>query len=344
MSKQKIIVFATSFSDELFTMPDRTGEAARRLEEAAERSGYSVEYRCDRDPSQPLEPEELEETAAVIADLERYDRELLAAVGAGGDGKKTGGPVSGGSSARASLRLISRYGTGCNAVDIEAAREFGVMVTNTPGVNSLPMAEWALASLVDVASRRINHHERAAAGKRKEGPSRIDLAEKTVGIVGTGASARHLVSLLQGFHTKIIASAPRPDHAWAEHTGVAYVKLDELCRRSDFISLHASAAEQIIGEREISLMRPTTVLVNCARSMLVDNRTVWRAVRDGRLWGYGIDEVWEHPDLSLEGLNIIASPHVASDTDAGKLGMQLGSVDAVVDFIEGRVPKHRVTE
>ena len=286
MTTGKIIVFATSFSDELMTKPSRTGEAARRLEQAAGDAGCTVEYRSDRDPSDPMTAAELESAAAA---------------------------------------------------------EHGVTVTNTPGVNALPMAEWALATLIDVASRRIPHHERAANGLRKTGPSRIDLSGKRVGIVGTGFSGRYMAELLSGFRPEILAYAPRPDRQWADAHGVRYVRLCELCSSCEFITLHASASHCVIGEEELALMGPTTVLVNCARSVLVDNRAVWKAVRDGRIWGYGIDEVWEHEDLPLDGHNIIASPHVASDTDGGKLGMQLGSVAAVIDFLQGRRPEHCVT-
>ncbi|MFP4492089.1 MAG: NAD(P)-dependent oxidoreductase [Spirochaetaceae bacterium] len=326
--KQKIVVCATSFFDVLLTNPTKTGEAARRLQTAAEAGGFEVEYRCDRNPLHPMGPEELESVIAVIADLETYDKELLSQVG-----KAAGG----------SLELISRYGTGFSSIDIDAAKEFGVIVTNTPGVNALPVAEWALGTMIDVGGRRLLHHQRASSGKRKTGPSRIDLSGKKIGIIGTGVSGKCLVSLLSSFHTDICAYEPNPDKMWAQANSVRYVELEELCEVSDFISLHASAPYEIIGKRELSLMKPTTVLVNCARSILVDNRAVWEAVRDGRLWGYGIDEVWEQDDLPLEELNIIASPHVGSDTDGGKLGMQLGSTRAVIDYIEGRRPEHCVS-
>ena len=326
--KQKIVVCATSFLDALLTDPTKTGEAARRLEAAANARGFEVEYRCERNPHQPVSPEELESVIAVIADLEKYDNNLLSRVGKGAGG---------------SLELISRYGTGYNSIDIDAARDYGVTVTNTPGVNALPVAEWTLGTMIDVGGRRILHHQRASTGKRKTGPSRIDLSGKKIGIIGTGVSGKCLVSLLSSFQTDICAYEPDPDHTWAEANGVTYVELEELCEVSDFISIHASATCEIIGKKEISRMRPTTVLVNCAREVLVDNREVWEAVRDGRLWGYGMDECWEHEDLPLEGLNIITTPHVASDTDKGKTGMQFGSVQAVIDYIEGRRPEHCVT-
>ena len=88
------------------------------------------------------------------------------------------------------------------------------------------------------------------------------------------------------------------------------------------------------------MMKPTTVLVNCARGILVDYKAAYNAVKEGKLWGYGVDEIWTDRELPLKGLNIIASPHVGSDTDQGKIGMQMISTQAVVDFLQGKTPKH----
>jgi len=324
---EKIIVFATSFLDELTTHPADEGRAADMLKEAAQRHGLELEFRCHRNPSEPLREEELEDAVAVIADLERYDAELLRRVG----------PAAGGS-----LRIISRYGTGYTSVDTRAAAASGITVCNTPGANAHPTAEWAVATLLDIAGRRIPHHERAKAGLRKSGPSRLDVTGKTLGIVGTGHIGKKIPALMAGFEMKILAHSRTVRDDWARRHHAQYVDLARLCREADFITLHASCGEELIGEAELALMKPTTVLVNCARGLLVDNRAAYRAVKEGRLWGYGIDEVWDYPDLPLEGLNIAASPHVGSDSDQGKIGMQLMSAQAVVDFLDGRRPEHVV--
>lgn len=321
---QKIIVFSTSFLDELLTHPPEEGRARALLEEAAERNNLELEFRCGRSPLVPMTTEELEGATAVIADLEVYDASVLSAVGV-----KNGG----------SLGLISRYGVGYNSVDIEAAREAGILVANTPGANSLPTAEWAVATLLDIAGRRIPHHTRAGSGRLKAGPSRLDISGKTLGVIGTGSVGKKVVELMTGFHCRAIAAEIRPDTEWARAHGVEYVDLDTICSEADFITIHASGGEMIIGPRELSLMKPTTVLVNCARGVLTDNREIYTAVRDGRLWGYGIDEVWEYEDLPLAGLNISASPHVGSDTDMGKVRMQLMSAQAVIDYVDGRQPE-----
>jgi len=321
---QKIIVFSTSFLDELITHPSEEGQARRALEEAAERNGLELEFRCDRSPLVPMTADELEGAAAVIADLEVYDAAVLSAVGKNGGG---------------SLGLISRYGVGYNSVDVHAAREAGIWVTNTPGANSLPTAEWAAATLLDIAGRRIPHHARAGSGKLKAGPSRLDISGKTLGVIGTGSVGKKVVELMTGFRCRVIAAEIKPDTEWARGHGVVYVGLDTLCSESDFITIHASGGDMLIGPREVTLMKQTAVLVNCARGVLTDNREIYSAVKDGRLWGYGIDEVWEYEDLPLAGLNISASPHVGSDTDMGKVRMQLMSAQAVIDYVDGRRPE-----
>lgn len=299
------------------------------MEELADRYSLELEFRCDRNPFDPLTPDELEGVVAVIADLEKYDAELLRTVGRayGGD-----------------LGLIARYGIGYSSVDIDAARAAGVTVANAPGANALPTAEWVVATLIDVAGRRMPHHQRAGSGRRKTGPSRLDITGKTLGIIGAGNVGKNVVDLMRGFEMNVLASANHPNVEWAREKNVTYMTNAEICERADFITVNASAKELLIGKKEISLMSPTTVLVNCARGALVDNPEVYKAVKEGKLWGYGIDEVWEYSDLPLDGLNIVASPHVGSDTDTGKVRMQLMSARAIIDFIEGKEPESVVNK
>ncbi len=324
---RKILVTAVSFLDKLVAAPPDEGKASKMLDELAAGSGgaLTVEYRCNRSPLEPMSTEELKDVRAIIADLESYDRELLSIVGV-----KAGGP----------LELIARYGVGMNSVDIKAATEHGVMVTNCPGAPSLSTAEWALATIMSVAGKRILQHQRASAGKLKAGSSRLDVSGKTLGIIGTGSIGKTVAGLMAGYSMKLIAHDPFPDDAWAAQADARYVDLDTLCREADIITLHAATGDTIIGAKELQLMHPTTVLVNCARGIHVDTRAAHAAVSGGRIWGYGVDETWTEKDLSLEGLNIVTSPHVGSDTDLGKILMQLMSTQAVVDFVNGTTPEY----
>lgn len=320
---QHVLVLATSFLDKPVTNHPKAGAARQILDELAQRPDVTVEYRCDRNPLEPLTPGELEGVTAIIADLEQYPAELLRQIG----------PTGGGS-----VRLISRYGVGTDSVDIAGATAAGIMVTNTPGCNSRPTAEWAVTTLLDVAGRRNVHHERASAGLTKTGPSRLDVTGRCLGVVGTGMIGRIVVELLSGFNMRVLAYDPYPNEEWAAAHAVEYVPFDRLLEESNFITLHAAAREQIIGEKEIARMRPDTVLINCARWVLVDNRAVYQAVKSGSLYGYGIDEVWIEKDLPLQGLNISSSPHVGSDSDDGKIGMQLATAQQMRSFVNGETP------
>lgn len=325
---KKVIVFARTFLNEPVTTLRDADRPVRLLEEAATRHDLEVEFRCGRDSSVPLTAEELDGAVAVIADLEEYNAELLQKVGV----------VQGGD-----LRLIARYGIGYNNVDIDSAYACGVTVTNTPGANAPPTAEWAIATMFSVAGRRIGHHQDAASGLGKRGPGRLDVRGRTLGVIGTGTIGRFVVQFMTGFQMRVIAYDVYPNRCWAEENGVQYVSLSDVCTEADYITLHASGGKQIIGEGELKQMKSTCVLVNCARGALVDSRAAYTAVNEGRLWGYGLDEVWEYSDLPLNGVNVVVSPHVGSDTDEGKLGMQVMSAQAVIDFIEGNTPEHIVT-
>lgn len=325
---RKIVVFATSFLDTPVASSPDSGKARAQLESAAEHSGFSVEYRCERDPRTPLDPSEFEGVAAVIADLERYDRDLLEAVGQGNGG---------------SLAVISRYGTGVSNIDLEAAADSGVLVANAPGANAAPTAEWTLATILSVAGGRILNHGRAARGLAKTTCPRLDLRGRTLGIIGTGSVGRRLVELVDGFRMDVIAFTPHPDHEWANAHGVRYTTFEEVIECSDVLSLHASADYQLVGEAEIARMKPTAMLINCARDHLVDTEAVYRAVSEDRLWGYGLDEVWTRDDLPLRPeLNIVVSPHIGSDSDYGKEQMQLVSAKNITAWLEGGRPPHPV--
>ena len=328
---KKVLVLATSYLDPLLSHPTEEGRAKKMLDEVAATSYGEIEvvYRCERNPQELLTREEFTNVIAVIADLEKYDRKLLSQIG-----KKGGG----------SLELIARYGVGYSSVDIKAASEYGVIVTNCPGCNALPTAEWTHSTIMDVASRRISHYKTASSGKPKEGPSRLDISGKTLGIVGTGTIGKLVFKLMQGYEMKVIAYDPYPDKNWAGQNKVEYTDLNKLCTVADIITLHAAADKPLITKEQVNLMKPVTVLVNCARGILADYKAVYDAVKAGKIWGYGVDEIWTCPKLSLEGLNIIVSPHVGSDTDKGKIGMQIMSTQAVVDFLQGERPRHVVNK
>lgn len=324
MSK-RILVLATSFLDILLTHP-KNEHAGKKLLQAIEKESNGeivVDYQCSRDPSKKLSAKEMINVWAVIADLEVYNSSLLSQIGL-----KAGG----------SLAIISRYGAGYDSIDLTSATQYGVLVTNTPTAPTLPTAEWTVSTLLDVAGRRIQQHNHASIGKSKQGPSRLDLSERILGIIGTGRIGKEVARLLAGFNMQILASDRYPDFEWAKSIGAEYVDIKRLCSDSDFITIHTAGNVQVIGEEELKLMHPTSVLVNCARSNFVNNRAVYKAVESGNLYGYGLDETWKEKDLIIDHLNIVVSPHVGSDTDQGKAAMREDSARAIYGFFHRKKP------
>lgn len=320
---QKIVVFATSFLDSPTVEIEETGTAVQLLQQFTEENkDIVIEWRCTRDPREPLTPDDLQDVVAVIADLEAYDRPLLQAVS----------PEHGGS-----LRLIARYGVGVNSIDLEAAAEYGIRVANTPQAPSEPTAEWTVALMLGVAGRIVEQHDLAIEGNPKSGRSRLDLGGRVLGVIGTGRIGRRVVELLSGFKMTVLANDIYPNTDWAEEHGVSYVDRSELLERADFVTIHTGGGETVVGHEELSLMKPTAVLVNCARDVLVDRHAVVDRLRAGRLYGYGVDESWSGPELSAEdNLNIVSTPHIGSDTDRGKVSMQIETARTVINYLEGK--------
>ena len=325
---EKVIIFASSILDKpIYSIEeDEAFVLLRSLEDC------EVEYRCDREHRTPLKASELENAVAVIADLEVYDENILKEIGIGGKGN---------------VRLISRYGVGVDSIDLDAATKYGVMVTNCPGCNSLPVAEWTLSTILDVAGKRIHNHELASAGKTKENSSRQDISGKVMGVIGTGNAGKEIVKIMSGFGVKVIAYTPNPNLDWKRNNGVTYYdNPKDIYKSADIITLHATLQDRrpLIGENEIRMMKPTAILINCARDYLVDEIAVYNAVKEGRLFGYGVDDCWMRKDLPIKGLNIVTSPHVGSDSDLGKKGMRNISTQAVADLFSRKIPRYVVNK
>ena len=142
---------------------------------------------------------------------------------------------------------------------------------------------------------------------------------------------------MSGFKLNVIAFSPHPNYEFSNKYNVKYFDdPKDVYKYSDIISIHANVKNQtLIGYKELTLMKKTAILINCARNFLVDNKAVYEAVKSRRLFGYGLDSPWPSELPPLDNVNIIVSPHVGSDTDYGKMMMRKMSTDAMVDFISG---------
>jgi glyoxylate reductase len=247
------------------------------------------------------------------------------------------------------LRVISNMAVGYDNIDVEEANRRGILVTNTPGILIKTTADFAFALLLAAARRVVEADRYTRQGRWKTwGPQVLlgqDVYEATLGVVGLGGVGLEVAKRGRGFGMRVLYcdSTRRPKEE--RRYGLAYVELDQLLTESDFISLHTPLIPEthhLVGERELALMKPTAVLVNTARGPIVDQRALWRSLKERRIAAAAIDVSEQEPiasDDPLLGLdNIIITPHIASASVATRLGMARMAVDNLLTALRGQVP------
>ena len=241
----------------------------------------------------------------------------------------------------ANLRLLSVWGTGVDHVDLAAAEELGITVSNTPGYGAPYVSEHALALALAVSRQILQNDRRIRDGGWATGF--IDeLYGKTLGVVGAGAIGRRMIQLGQGIGMKVIAWTFNPTPERAEEYGVDFLDLHELLAQSDVVSLHVALTPQsagLIGREQLALMKPTSFLVNTARGAVVDEGALVEALQQGTIAGAGLD-VFEveplplgHPLTRLD--NVVLAPHAGSMAYNGTMrGLEM-SIENLEHFAEG---------
>lgn len=239
------------------------------------------------------------------------------------------------------LRLVSILGTGTDNVDLKAATERGVLVTNTPGASTYSVAELAFALML-AAARHVARFDREMRDGKWQHHKGFELHGKTLGVVGMGLIGQAMAQMAAGFGMRVLAWSFNNDPERARASGAEAVELDELLRRSDVVSLHVRASAEangIIGRRELSLMKPTAILVNSARGALVDEVALAEALREGRLFAAGIDVYRQEPlpaESPLRGLdNVVLSPHAGWVTHEASGRLLKMPVDNVLAYLDG---------
>lgn len=241
------------------------------------------------------------------------------------------------------LKFINVAFTGVDHVDLAAAKEMGVKVSNASGYSTQSVAELALGMMLSLLRNVPQVEERCRAGKTKDGLVGTELKGKTVGIVGAGAIGQNTGRLCKAFGCKVIAYNHRPKQA-AEGTIDEFVDLDTLTREADIISLNCPLNDSTRGmfdAARIAMMKKTAILINVARGPVVDSRALADALNEGRIAGAGIDVFETEPPLDvnhplLHTPNTIVTPHVAF---ASKESMALRAqivFDSLDSFLAGK--------
>ncbi|MEM2273139.1 MAG: 2-hydroxyacid dehydrogenase [Candidatus Bathyarchaeia archaeon] len=247
------------------------------------------------------------------------------------------------------LRLIHAIGVGVERIDIAAAAEKGVIVCNTAGLNAVAVAEHAIALLLACAKRIPERHNKLREGIWFRGEPSIELYGKTLGIVGLGSIGIEVAKRIKPFGMRIIAIKRHPDRELAEKLGLDFLgtpnDLNYIMRNSDFIIVSLPATPEtrhLIGKKELSEMKPTAFLINVSRGSIIDEETLIKVLRDGKIAGVGLDVFENEPiDLSnplLRLNNVIVSPHVAGHTLESWRRCMKFIADNIKAVLEGRKP------
>ncbi len=245
--------------------------------------------------------------------------------------------------AAGNLKLIVRAGVGLDNIDLEAARERNIAVTNTPEAISSSVAELTVGLMLAVA-RGIAEADRTVKGGgwSKEKFVGLGLKGKTLGIIGLGRIGCEVARVGKALGMKVIFYDVAPRDEVAKEIGCEPAgSLEELLASSDIISIHVpltAETRHLIGERELSKVKPGAILINTARGAIVDEKALYWALKSGRLGGAGLDVYEEEPPKNIDLVrlpNVVCTPHIGAQTREAQREASLIAARKIVEFFRG---------
>lgn len=251
------------------------------------------------------------------------------------------------------LKVIANVAVGYDNIDVKVATRKGILVTNTPGVLTETTADLAWALLMATARRLVEADRYLRAGEWREWGLNLmlggDIYGKTLGIVGLGRIGKAVARRARGFDMSLLYYDPvRADAPTERDLGVTYADLEALLRESDFVTLHlplTQSTHHLIGERELSMMKPTAYLINTSRGPIVDEAALANALQKGTIAGAGLDVFEREPHLEESLLrldNTVLLPHIASASVATRTRMATMAADNLIAALSGEKPPNPV--
>lgn len=252
-------------------------------------------------------------------------------------------------------KILGNFGVGFNHIDLKAAKDRNLVVTNTPEVLTDCTADLAMTLMLMVA-RRAGEGERHVRHKEWAGwrPTHMigtKVTGKTLGLIGMGRIARAMAHKAHhGFGMKIIFNDPYPPPAEIvkDLDAKSCETIDEVLKKADFVSLHCPGGEEtyhLLNAERIGLMKPGAYLINSARGDVVDPAALIKALKEGVIAGAGLDVYEGEPKVQEEFLsmnNVVLLPHLGSATMETRVAMGMRAIENVQAFFDGREPRDRV--
>ncbi|MEM2060085.1 MAG: phosphoglycerate dehydrogenase [Candidatus Bathyarchaeia archaeon] len=248
------------------------------------------------------------------------------------------------------LKIIARAGVGVDNIDVETATQHGIVVVNAPGGNTVSTAEHAIALMFAVARKIPQAYISMKEGKwdRKKFTG-IELRGKTVGVIGLGRVGYEVAKRCRALDMNVLAFDPYIPAERAQKIGVKLVDLKTLLKESDIITLHVPKTKEttkLIGKDEIELMKNGVIIINTARGGIIDEGALIEALKNGKIWGVGIDvyEVeppnFDSPLFKFE--NVVTTPHIAASTKEAQISVGNIIAEDIVAFAKGLPAKNAV--
>jgi glyoxylate reductase len=254
------------------------------------------------------------------------------------------------------LRGISQVAVGFNNIDVKAATEKGIYVTNTPGVLTDTTADFAFTLLMAVARRVAEADRYVKTGKWKVPWGLMmmlgqDVGGRTIGIIGMGRVGSAVAKRAKGMNMKILYYDVYRNEQAERELGAKYVDLETVLKEADFVTVHVPllpSTHHLINEERLKLMKKTACLINTSRGPVVEEEALYKALTEGWIWAAGLD-VWEeeptdpnNPLLKLD--NMTAAPHIASGSIATRTKMAVMAAENMVAIQDGKVPPNLVNK
>jgi len=244
------------------------------------------------------------------------------------------------------LRIICKYRNGANNIDVEAASDYGVVVSNSP-VHNMIVAEFTFALILAVLKKIPRNMEYLKNGKWRDISTKgNNLYKKTVGIVGFGAIGKQFAKRLRGWEVEILVCDPLVTRETANLFSAKLVDWDTIFKSSDIITLHMPLTEStrtIVGAKEFAMMKKNAILINTSRGLIVDEKALIKALQEKEIAGAGLDVYEQEPiskDNPLQNMeNVVMTPHIAGYTKEALRSISLQSTQNCIQALKGKIPE-----
>ena len=247
--------------------------------------------------------------------------------------------------AKGNLKVIGRAGIGVDNIDIKTAAKHGIPVVNSPSGATASVAELAFAHMLALLRfiPKADNTMKKGEWTKKQLKGK-ELIGKTLGLIGSGGIARHTAKIAKGFGMDVLVFSPHCTEEKAKKMGAKLETFEDLLKKSDFVSLHIPHTEKshyLIDEKALSLMKNSAYLIDVSRGGVVNQKALYKALKENKIAGAGIDVFEKEPPENnpfIEFDNVILSPHIGANTKEGQIKAGTVCAEQINKVLRGETP------